>query len=60
MTATFLPGRSEGSLAVTLAGPQRQVVGGVMAGPMVAAGIVIVVGATFASPAFHSLDELIK
>ncbi|KAL0917480.1 hypothetical protein M5K25_012543 [Dendrobium thyrsiflorum] len=58
MTATFLPGRSEGSLAVTLAGLQGQVMGGVVAGPVVAAGNVIVVAATFASPAFHSFDAI--
>ncbi|KAL0917768.1 hypothetical protein M5K25_012855 [Dendrobium thyrsiflorum] len=51
-TATFLPGSSEGSLAVTLAGPHGQVVGGVVAGPVVAAGTVIVLAATFASSAF--------
>ncbi|KAH0460605.1 hypothetical protein IEQ34_011268 [Dendrobium chrysotoxum] len=58
MTATFLPGRSKGSLAVTLAGPQGQVMGGEVAGPVVAAGNVIVVAATFASPAFRSFDAI--
>ncbi|KAH0460613.1 hypothetical protein IEQ34_011276 [Dendrobium chrysotoxum] len=57
-TATFLPGRSEGSLAVTLAGPHGQVVGGVVAGPVVAAGTVIVVAATFASSAFDSFGAV--
>ncbi|XP_028554726.1 AT-hook motif nuclear-localized protein 17-like [Dendrobium catenatum] len=51
--ATFLPGGSEGSMAVTLAGPHGQVLGGVVAGPVVAAGKVIVVAATFASSALH-------
>ncbi|PKU68385.1 Putative DNA-binding protein ESCAROLA [Dendrobium catenatum] len=48
-TATFLPGGSEGSMAVTLAGPHGQVLGGVVAGPVVAAGMVIVVAASFVS-----------
>ncbi|PKU68505.1 Putative DNA-binding protein ESCAROLA [Dendrobium catenatum] len=60
MTATFLPGRSEGSLAVTLAAPQGQVLGGVVAGPVVAAGNVVVVAATFASPSFRSFDAINK
>ncbi|PKU62371.1 Putative DNA-binding protein ESCAROLA [Dendrobium catenatum] len=51
--ATFLPGGSKGSMAVTLAGPHGQVLGGVVAGPVVAAGKVIVVAATFASSALH-------
>ncbi|KAI0507909.1 hypothetical protein KFK09_014037 [Dendrobium nobile] len=51
--ATFLPGGSEGSMAVTLAGPHGQVLGGVVAGPVVAAGKVIVVAATFTSSALN-------
>ncbi|KAI0507910.1 hypothetical protein KFK09_014038 [Dendrobium nobile] len=51
--ATFLPGGSKGSMAVTLAGPHGQVLGGVVAGPVVAAGKVIVVAATFTPSALH-------
>nr|CAD1826276.1 unnamed protein product [Ananas comosus var. bracteatus] len=44
-----------GALSISLAGPQGQVVGGTVAGPLVAAGTVTVVAAAFSNPTFHRL-----
>ncbi|KAI6689239.1 hypothetical protein NL676_026067 [Syzygium grande] len=42
---------------ISLAGPQGQIVGGSVAGPLVAAGPVFVVAASFNSPTFHRLTD---
>ncbi|XP_073008395.1 AT-hook motif nuclear-localized protein 20-like [Typha latifolia] len=58
LTGTFLPGpTSTGStgLTVYLAGGQGQVVGGSVVGPLVAAGPVMVVAATFATATYERL-----
>lgn len=61
--ATYLPpsmstevARTLGGLSVSLAGPHGQIVGGTVAGPLVAATTVVVVAATFANPTFHRLS----
>ncbi|CAL9060125.1 AT-hook motif nuclear-localized protein 28-like [Musa acuminata AAA Group] len=62
ITGTFLtPAMAEvspaaaSSLSISLAGPQAQIVGGTVAGPLVAAGTVVVVAAAFSNPTFHRL-----
>ncbi|KAL3733064.1 hypothetical protein ACJRO7_022567 [Eucalyptus globulus] len=40
---------------ISVAGPQGQMLGGSVAGPLVAAGPVFVVAATFSNPSFHRL-----
>ncbi|KAK4796736.1 hypothetical protein SAY86_029062 [Trapa natans] len=42
---------------ISLAGPQGQIVGGHVAGPLVAAGQVFVVAASFNNPSYHRLME---
>lgn len=63
VSGTFLPqamavlspaARGE-SISISLAGPQGQVVGGTVAGPLVAAETVALVVAAFANPTFHRL-----
>ncbi|PKU69501.1 AT-hook motif nuclear-localized protein 28 [Dendrobium catenatum] len=59
LSATFLmAGGGGGNMSVSLAGPQGQVIGGVVVGPLVAAGKVMVVAAVFSDPVFHRLPEL--
>ncbi|XP_030528442.2 AT-hook motif nuclear-localized protein 28-like [Rhodamnia argentea] len=45
------------AFSISLAGPQGQIVGGSVAGPLVAAGPVFVVAASFNSPTFHRLTD---
>jgi predicted DNA-binding protein with PD1-like motif len=63
ISATYLPAsmsaaasRAFGSLSVALAGPRGQILGGAVAGPLVAASTVMVVAATFTDPTFHRLS----
>ncbi|KAG1366594.1 AT-hook motif nuclear-localized protein 17 [Cocos nucifera] len=63
ISATFLPpamaalspASAAASLSISLAGPQGQIIGGTVAGPLVAAGTVVVVAAAFSNPTFHRL-----
>lgn len=64
LSATILAGNpgfmsSEGSIAsgftISLAGPQGQVVGGAVVGPLYSAGTVFLIAATFNNPMFHKL-----
>lgn len=66
LSATFLPPMAAdavaakvsgggGEVSISLAGPQGQVVGGTVAGPLMAAGTVVVVAAAFSEPTFHRL-----
>ncbi|KAF0906388.1 hypothetical protein E2562_009742 [Oryza meyeriana var. granulata] len=62
ISATFLPPamsaaapRALGGLSISLAGPHGQIVGGAVAGPLVAATTVVVVAAAFTCPTFHRL-----
>jgi hypothetical protein len=48
--------RALGGLSVALAGPHGQILGGAVAGPLVAATTVMVVAATFTNPSFHRLS----
>ncbi|CAH9051853.1 unnamed protein product [Cuscuta europaea] len=45
---------------ISLGGPQGQVVGGVVAGPLLSAGTVYLISATFSNPSYHRLpaDEM--
>uniref|UniRef100_A0ACD5Y7P1 Uncharacterized protein n=1 Tax=Avena sativa TaxID=4498 RepID=A0ACD5Y7P1_AVESA len=63
ISATYLPPsvsaavpRALGGLAVSLAGPHGQILGGAVAGPLVAATTVVLVAATFTDPTFHRLS----
>lgn len=63
ISATFLPpamaalspASAAASMSISLAGPQGQIVGGTVAGPLVAVGTVVVVAAAFSNPTFHRL-----
>ncbi|XP_027355873.1 AT-hook motif nuclear-localized protein 17 [Abrus precatorius] len=61
VSATFLPQQSGASpavpngFAISLAGPQGQIVGGLVAGGLMAAGTVFVIAASFNNPAYHRL-----
>lgn len=60
ITATFVPQTTPScpipnGFTISLAGPQGQIVGGLVAGALVAAGTVYVVGASFNNPSYHRL-----
>lgn len=59
ISATFLPGTTSfpvpNGFSISLAGPQGQVVGGLVAGTLVAAGTVYVIGSSFNNPSYHRL-----
>ncbi|KAL5558510.1 hypothetical protein UlMin_034721 [Ulmus minor] len=60
ITATFLPQNTPNipvpnGFTISLAGPQGQIVGGLVAGALIAAGTVYVVAASFNSPSYHRL-----
>lgn len=60
-SATFLPQQQGSSPAlpngfsISLAAPQGQIVGGLLAGGMIAAGTVFVIAASFNNPSYHRL-----
>ncbi|KAK9023469.1 hypothetical protein V6N11_003688 [Hibiscus sabdariffa] len=65
LSATFLSQTTchvPNTISISLAGPQGQVVGGFVAGPLVAAGNVFIVAATFNNPSYHRLpgEEEVK
>lgn len=59
ISATFLPQTASylvpNSFTISLAGPQGQIVGGIVAGSLVAAGTVYVVAASINNPSYHRL-----
>ncbi|KAJ8762628.1 hypothetical protein K2173_008067 [Erythroxylum novogranatense] len=59
ISATFLPQPTSypvpNTFTISLAGPQGQIVGGIVAGSLVAAGTVFIIAASFNSPSFHRL-----
>ncbi|OWM67722.1 hypothetical protein CDL15_Pgr019223 [Punica granatum] len=59
ISATFLPNampfQVPNAFKISLAGPQGQVFGGAVVGPLIAAGPVFLIAATFNSPAYHRL-----
>ncbi|XP_011016916.1 PREDICTED: putative DNA-binding protein ESCAROLA [Populus euphratica] len=59
ISATFLPQTASylvpSSFTISLAGPQGQIVGGIVAGSLVAAGTIFVVAASFNNPSYHRL-----
>lgn len=62
ISATILPPGSaaaaNGPFALSLAGPQGQVVGGHVVGPLVTAGTIYLVAANFSNPSFHRLQQV--
>ncbi|KAG5063975.1 AT-hook motif nuclear-localized protein 17 [Glycine soja] len=61
MSATFLhhasPAAIPNAFAVSLSGPQGQIVGGFVAGRLLAAGTVFVIAASFNNPSYHRLSS---
>ncbi|PIN26031.1 hypothetical protein CDL12_01228 [Handroanthus impetiginosus] len=61
ISATILPGggmaTGNGPFCISLAGPQGQVVGGIVVGPLLSAGTVYLIAATFNSPSFERLQQ---
>ncbi|XP_014523992.1 AT-hook motif nuclear-localized protein 17 [Vigna radiata var. radiata] len=62
MSATFLlhappPPAPPSTFAVSLAGPQGQIVGGHVTGRLLAAGTVFIIAASFNNPSFHRLSS---
>ncbi|XP_018484485.1 AT-hook motif nuclear-localized protein 28-like [Raphanus sativus] len=55
LSAAFLPPPVSTSFAVSLAGPQGQIVGGFVSGPLISAGPVYVVAASLNNPSYHRL-----
>ncbi|KAL1212270.1 AT-hook motif nuclear-localized protein 17 [Cardamine amara subsp. amara] len=63
VSATFLPPPPRTSLSppvsnfftVSLAGPQGQIIGGFVAGPLISAGTVYAIAASFNNPSYHRL-----
>ncbi|KAF4359872.1 hypothetical protein CsatB_007652 [Cannabis sativa] len=60
ITATFVAQTSPScpipsGFTISLAGPQGQIVGGLVSGALIAAGTVYVVGASFNNPSYHRL-----
>lgn len=58
VSATFLPQQSQqvpNGFTISLAGPQGQIVGGLVAGALVAAGTVFIIAASFDNPSYHRL-----
>lgn len=60
ISATFLPQNATfqpvpNIFVISLAGPQGQIVGGSIVGPLVAAGTVYVIAASFNDPSYHRL-----
>ncbi|XP_022772276.1 AT-hook motif nuclear-localized protein 17-like [Durio zibethinus] len=59
LSATFLPQtmpcHMPNTFSISLAGPQGQIVGGFVAGSLLAAGTVFIIAATFNNPSYHRL-----
>ncbi|EOA36689.1 hypothetical protein CARUB_v10012073mg [Capsella rubella] len=63
VSATYFPPPPHSSLSppvsnfftVSLAGPQGQIIGGFVAGPLVSSGAVYVVAASFSNPSYHRI-----
>ncbi|CAN6542877.1 unnamed protein product [Malus baccata var. baccata] len=70
ISATFLPHSSPScpvsipsGFTISLAGPQGQIVGGLVGGALIAAGTVYLVAASFNNPSYHRLpveDEVVR
>ncbi|CAH2037715.1 unnamed protein product [Thlaspi arvense] len=55
VSAAFLPPPVPNFFTVSLAGPQGQIIGGFVAGPLISAGTVYVIAASFNNPSYHRL-----
>lgn len=61
ITATFVPQQHgvspaiPSNFSISLAGPQGQIVGGIVAGNLIAAGTVFVIASSFNNPSYHRL-----
>ncbi|KAL6527284.1 hypothetical protein OROGR_016374 [Orobanche gracilis] len=51
------PPSANGLFAISLAGPQGQVIGGLVVGPLVSAGTIYLIAATFNNPSFERLHH---
>ncbi|CAF1925567.1 BnaC05g49680D [Brassica napus] len=60
VSAAFLPPPVSNSFAVSLAGPQGQIIGGFVSGPLISAGPVFVVAASLNNPSYHRLPAEVK
>lgn len=62
ISATILPaggwGSGDGQFSLSMSGPQGQVVGGVVVGPLLSAETVYLIAATFNNPSFHRLQQV--
>ncbi|KAL1546783.1 AT-hook motif nuclear-localized protein 17-like [Salvia divinorum] len=63
ISATVLPpgaaaAAAAGPFAVSVAGPQGQVVGGHVVGPLISAGTIYLVAVNFSNPSFHRLQQV--
>ncbi|XP_057794152.1 AT-hook motif nuclear-localized protein 28 [Salvia miltiorrhiza] len=63
ISATILPPAAAAAagavpFALSLAGPQGQVVGGHVVGPLISAGTIYLVAANFSNPSFHRLQPM--
>ena len=61
ISATFFPGGTSppvpSGFSISLAGPQGQIVGGLVAGRLIAAGTVFVIAASFNNASYHRLQS---
>ncbi|OIV96594.1 hypothetical protein TanjilG_28451 [Lupinus angustifolius] len=65
ISAIFLPQQQgssssppmQNSFSISLAGPQGQIIGGIVAGALVASGNVFVIAASFNNPSYHKLQQ---
>ncbi|XP_062164099.1 AT-hook motif nuclear-localized protein 17 [Alnus glutinosa] len=61
ISATFFPGTTSfpvpNGFSISLAGPQGQIVGGLVAGSLVAAGPVFIIAASFNNPSYHRIPS---
>lgn len=58
ISATVLPGNipaTDDGFKISLAGPHGQVIGGLVVGPLISAGTIYLIAATFSSPSFQKL-----
>ncbi|CAG7868894.1 unnamed protein product, partial [Brassica rapa] len=60
VSAAFLPPPVSSSFTVSLAGPQGQIIGGFVSGPLISAGPVYVVAASLNNPSYYRLPAEVK
>ncbi|CAN7020687.1 unnamed protein product, partial [Brassica rapa subsp. trilocularis] len=60
VSAAFLPPPVSSSFTVSLAGPQGEIIGGFVSGPLISAGPVYVVAASLNNPSYYRLPAEVK